>query len=113
MNLNQAIVIIAAMGAGLLAWNIWWLFFSNEAPFKIKTMGKEYTTTDNSRCELEQKLQLLKTKRDQLIAEVASDYNEHTLRQLNILDHHIRVTSDRVCGQWKVAPELAEYSILK
>ena len=68
---------------------------------------------DESRVKLEQKLEKMKAKREELLAEVATDYNEDKLRELNILDHHISVTSDRVCGRWNVASELAEYSILK
>jgi len=55
----------------------------------------------------------MEAKREELLAEVASDYNEDKLRELNVLDHHIRVTSERVRGQWKVDAEQVQYSILK
>jgi len=114
MTINHAIIIIAAMFATMLGWNIWWLFFAPESIIiKNKSMTTPKIENDRSRWELEQKLKQMESKREELLAEVASDYNEEKLRELNVLDHHIHVTSERVRGQWKVEAEQVQYAILQ
>lgn len=66
-------------------------------------------TPDFSRRELEQKLTKMEEKREQLLAEVETGYDETKLRDLRNLDHHIRVTSERVCGQWFREGESLEF----
>jgi hypothetical protein len=67
---------------------------------------------DRSRWELDQKLKQLTARRDELEAAIIDNYSEEKLRELNILDHHIEVTRQRVTGQW-VKPDIEEYQILK
>jgi phosphate uptake regulator len=60
---------------------------------------------DESRAKLEVKLENMKEKRILMHNELLTAYRFDKLRELNILDHHIRVASERVRGQWKVEPE--------
>ena len=115
MNLNHAIIIIAAMFTAMLAWNIWWLFFSKEAIiFKSNKNMTAPIQPDASRVKLEKKMEQLQSKREQLMAEVTTHYSADKLRELNVLDHHIRVTSERLCGQWyRETPEPCETALTK
>lgn len=66
-------------------------------------------TSDRSRWELEQKLLKLEEKRGQLLSELEISYDATKLREFNVLDHHIRVTRERVCGQWFREGESLEF----
>lgn len=111
--MNFAIAIIAIMFSAMLAWNIWWLFFSNEAIILKRKLMTAPMQPDQSRVKLEKKLEQLNSKREQLMAEVATDYNADKLRDLNLLDHHIRVTSERLGGQWyRETPEPFEIALM-
>lgn len=68
---------------------------------------------DQSRVKLEKKLEKMECKREQLMAEIATDYHADKLRELNLLDHHIRVTTERLCGQWyRETPEPFEIALM-
>lgn len=103
MNLNHAIIIIAAMFTAMLAWNIWWLFFSKEAIiFKSKNnmTARKNFIHDPSQRKLIQKLTDMRENRDKLEAALVDNYNPDQLRQLNLLDHHIEIAEKRLGGEW-------------
>lgn len=93
--------IYAVLGFGsLLAYPVWWLCFSNERIFNTNNMGKNIYKPDQSVDQLKQKLRNLQQKQARLEAELASDYSEQKLRELNITDHHIITTEQRLNGSW-------------
>ncbi len=108
----HASIIIAIMFATLLGWNFWHMFFSKQPIF---TKTKKMTTkiySDESERDLRKKLKSMEAQREELIAEVTSDYNADKLRALNILDHHILVANERLSGEWTAGMEESQCPII-
>lgn len=109
MNLIITIAPACMAFGGLITYSVWWFFWSKEAIiFKIDNMG----SYNESTASLEKDLAKLEGRRAQMEAELINNYSEEKLRELNILDHKIRVARERVTGQW-VKDGLPEYQILK
>lgn len=107
MTLNQAIIIVAAMYTALVAYSVWRLFFSKQSKIEkcnIMSNQKIYASTDESKRELKEKYESLLLQREAIMAELIDNYSEPLLRELNICDHHITVTHQRLEGQWLSEP---------
>lgn len=92
-----AYIIIGLAFSGLATYSVWWLFLSKESIYKLSDMGNY----NESNISLERRLEQLEGRRAQLEAELVNNYSEEKLREINILDHRIRVCRERITGQWK------------
>jgi hypothetical protein len=93
-----AIISIIAAYSALVAYSMWWLFFSKESLFKLKPMGN--FNYDEDKVYLKKRRAELEERRDRLQAELEKDFSQAKHRKINIIEHHIAVCTERIDGVW-------------
>lgn len=94
-----ALILIIFLFWCLAAYSLWWLFFSRERIFNIIPMSQYIK--DESRRALLKKLENLRRQRAKLQRKIQrKGYTPVLDRKVNIIDHHINVTKQRLNGQW-------------
>ncbi|WP_346856548.1 hypothetical protein [uncultured Draconibacterium sp.] len=97
--------LIAIAFASLLAYSIWWLYFSPYSVFK--PMGaKNLYNSDESKKKIESNLWYWELRKKDLETDLDENgYNEAKLSQLRTIEMHITTCEQRLNGTWKTDSE--------
>ncbi len=110
-TLQIYLFIVAPMYGALIGYSAYHLFFSKEPVFENKfklkkLMGrkkhepvipgiKPLTVND-----LQQKLEALKTQRNNMLTDVMVDYSPEKIRAINVIENKMEATRQRIEGNW-------------